>query len=95
MTREAGVLWGAFMVTVAACLVFWLFGCTAEKKVEAAQLSAEAASCRAKISAVIQAAPSCGVAAAGVRQLVKEDPDCIDVFLGGHIGVRCRDGGDE
>ncbi len=93
MNPAAKLLWYGFFGVVALCIVAWLMGCTTEKKVEAAKLSAEALSCRAKLSRVIQAAPSCGVAAAGVRQVIKEDATCIDVFMGGGVELHCPDAG--
>lgn len=93
MSRADGLLWGSFAMVCLLVLSFWLASCSAGQKQEAATVSAEALSCRAKISAVVQAAPSCGVAAAGVRQLIKEDPDCINIFLGHGIELTCKDGG--
>jgi hypothetical protein len=82
---------GVFLVVIGALL----FGCAPEKKVEAAKLSTEALTCRAKISAVVHAAPSCNVAAAGVRALIHEDPACIELFMGHGVDLQCHneDGG--
>lgn len=93
MTLEAKVLWLAFAILGGAFLALAITSCAEQQKKEAAALTAEALTCRGKLSAVIQAAPSCGVAAAGVRQLIKEDPSCVDVFLGHGLEMTCGDGG--
>jgi len=85
-------LWAAFVIVAGAFLILLLSGCTAEKKVESAKLSVQALDCRGRMSDIIQASHSCGVAAAGIRQIIKEDPVCLDIFLRSDIELRC-DGG--
>lgn len=96
------MLWVAFGLFVLAAMIVaatigFTLGCKASSPahVEAASVTQDAASCRAKISRIIQAPNlTCPEQVAKIRALGHEDPACLEVYLGKDINLTCKgDGG--
>lgn len=95
------VMWFGWTCVVIFCAIMYLCsqGCTTTERKEAVSVSADALTCRAKISALIRLATSCEEARVQIAELVRTDPNCTQVFLGHDISLDCRkaelDGGSE
>jgi hypothetical protein len=78
-----------------ALFVGWILfgsGCTPQKKAESAALTVDAATCRGRLSQIIQSSRTCLEAAADMRYLSENDPACAELFRGRGIALTCGDG---